>query len=50
MKDMEKRCAPGKKFTEGSCFTLEQLIKIGNQINKKFSTKINTLIQQKNNF
>lgn len=40
--EIEKRCAPGKKFTEGSCFSLDQLIKIGNQINKKFSTKINT--------
>ena len=26
-KDVEKRCAPGKVFSEGSCFTLEQLKK-----------------------
>lgn len=47
LKDIEKRCAPGKVFSEGSCFTLEQLKKIGNQINNKFSTKINTITSTK---
>lgn len=36
----EKRCAPGKIFKEGSCFSLEQLQKIAEQINQKFREKI----------
>lgn len=36
----EKRCAPGKIFKEGSCFSIEQLQKIANQINQKFRENI----------
>ena len=40
--ELDERCAPGKKFTDGSCFSMKQLIKIGNQINKKFSYQKDT--------
>ena len=36
----EKRCAPGKTFKEGSCFSIDQLKKIADQLNKKFNMKI----------
>jgi hypothetical protein len=34
------RCAPSKKFTEGSCFTLEHLKKLAEEYNKQHSDKI----------
>lgn len=37
----DKKCAPGKKFKDGSCFTLKSLQKIANQYNKKYDNKIN---------
>lgn len=40
--DNDKRCAPGKVYKEGSCFSLDQLKTIALQINNKFpSSKIN---------
>lgn len=36
---MEK-CAPGKNYKEGSCFSIENLINISLEINKKFKSKI----------
>tara|TARA_B110000977_G_scaffold164991_1_gene211871 strand:+ start:270 stop:1118 length:849 start_codon:yes stop_codon:yes gene_type:complete len=36
----EKRCAPGKEFNDGSCFDLEQLKKIAQQLNKNLNENI----------
>lgn len=36
---MDKKCAPGKSFKDGSCFTLENLIEIGENFNKTFPNK-----------
>ena len=33
MNSSEKKCAPGKKFVEGSCFTIESLKSIANEYN-----------------
>ena len=33
-----KRCAPGKKYSEGSCFSLQNLRDIAKQTNNKFSS------------
>tara|TARA_B100001121_G_scaffold310383_2_gene341107 strand:+ start:1384 stop:2205 length:822 start_codon:yes stop_codon:yes gene_type:complete len=33
---MDKKCAPGKNFKDGSCFTLENLIEISENFNKTF--------------
>lgn len=33
---MDKKCAPGKTFKEGSCFTLNDLVDISTSYNKKF--------------
>lgn len=35
-----KKCAPGIKYEEGSCFTLDQLIRIAKNYNLKFNDKI----------
>lgn len=35
------RCAPTKKFSNGTCFTIDSLIKIANKYNKTFNDKIN---------
>ncbi len=32
------KCAPSKKYSEGSCFSMESLVKISNAYNNKFST------------
>ena len=37
----EKKCAPSKKFEDGSCFTYESLKKIATNYNKKNENKIN---------
>ena len=37
---MENKCAPGKKFTEGSCFTLENLKDIATNYNQAHADKI----------
>lgn len=37
---MEYKCAPGKKLSHGSCFTLDQLIKISKSYNNIHSDKI----------
>ena len=36
---MDKKCAPGKTFTEGSCFTLEDLKEIATKYNDNYSDK-----------
>lgn len=35
VKEKDKKCAPGKKFEDGSCITLETLIEIANAHNKE---------------
>ena len=35
------KCAPSKKYSDGSCFTIESLKKIASNYNKKNSNKIN---------
>ncbi len=37
---MDQKCAPGKKFTEGSCFTLEDLKEISIKYNENYVDKI----------
>jgi hypothetical protein len=37
---MDKKCAPGKKFTEGTCFTLEDLKEIATKYNDNYTDKI----------
>lgn len=47
-KPNDQRCAPGKKYHEGSCFTIEQLKKISKQMNQHFpSLNINTDVDKK---
>ena len=41
------KCAPGVNFSEGSCFSLEQLKRIGNKFNKRYGNIIKSL-QKKN--
>jgi hypothetical protein len=36
------KCAPGVNYSEGSCFTLDQLVRIANKFNKKYGANINT--------
>lgn len=38
---LNDKCAPSKKFTEGSCFTFTNLFKIAEEYNKNNSDKIN---------
>ena len=33
---MDKKCAPGKEYSEGSCFTINNLLSIAIVINKKY--------------
>jgi len=41
-KDIDRICAPGKKFSEGSCFSMKQLKKIAESYNNKYpDDKIN---------
>ena len=42
---MENKCAPGKKFTDGSCFTLDNLKDIATNYNQAHTDKI--LIENK---
>lgn len=44
---MEEKCAPSKKMSEGSCLTLEALVKIANAYNKKFTNKQIPIIYEK---
>jgi len=39
MKD-DKKCAPSKKYTDGSCFTIDSLKKIAEHYNTKYGNKI----------
>jgi hypothetical protein len=36
---MDKKCAPGKSFKDGSCFTLDNLVEIAENYNKTFPNK-----------
>ena len=40
--DPDMKCAPSKKYSDGSCFTLDILKKIASNYNSKNSNKINT--------
>lgn len=40
MNDQDKKCAPSKKFTDGSCFTLDSLKLIAENYNNKNDDKI----------
>ena len=40
--DPDMKCAPSKKYYDGSCFSLDSLKKIATNYNKKNSNKINT--------
>lgn len=48
LKKSDERCAPGKKHTDGSCFSKEQLEKITNQVNKHYNMKIDINQPKKN--
>lgn len=39
--DPDMKCAPSKKYADGSCFPIETLIKIAENYNKKNNNKIN---------
>jgi hypothetical protein len=39
--DPDMKCAPSKKYSDGSCFTFESLKKIASNYNKKNANKIN---------
>lgn len=41
------KCAPGVNFSEGSCFSLDQLKRIGNKFNKRYGNIINTSLEKK---
>ncbi len=40
-KNLTDKCAPSKKYTEGSCFTFDNLLNIAEEYNKTSSDKIN---------
>ena len=44
---MDKKCAPGKDYSNGSCFSLEQLINISIQLNKKNPNKKIKIVKDK---
>ena len=44
--DPNKKCAPSKKFSDGSCFTYDALKKIAENYNKKNSDKINLSLKK----
>jgi hypothetical protein len=48
MNDSIEKCAPSKKYTDGSCFTLESLKKIATNYNKNNSDKIKITNDKKN--
>ena len=37
----DKKCAPGKDYKDGSCFTIDNLVKISEAYNSNFKEKIN---------
>lgn len=39
-KEADEKCAPSKKYTDGSCFTLDSLKKIASSYNKRHNEKI----------
>jgi hypothetical protein len=41
------KCAPGKKFTNGSCFTTNDLVKMASHYNKKYTDKIDIIEDKK---
>ena len=41
------KCAPGKKFTEGSCFTVDNLVQIAEEFNKQHPKKSFSIIKDK---
>lgn len=43
----QEKCAPGKEYKEGSCFTYESLKKIANNYNKYSNTKISNSLNKK---
>jgi hypothetical protein len=43
----DKKCAPSKKYTDGSCFTVESLRKIATNYNARSQTKINVNASKK---
>jgi hypothetical protein len=47
MNNQINKCAPSKKFTDGSCFTVESLQKIATAYNKKYPDKINVTNQKR---
>lgn len=42
----DKRCAPSKKYTDGSCFSYESLIKIAKKYNEKYNDKIDVSLNK----
>jgi hypothetical protein len=38
--DQDKRCAPGKNYSKGSCFTIDNLVEISKAYNSNFDDKI----------
>lgn len=48
MMNKDDRCAPSKKYKDGTCFTYENLQDIGNEMNKKYSSiNIDTSLPKK---
>ena len=45
---IDKKCAPNKEFSEGSCFTIESLKLIAKEYNKNNKNKININDNKKN--
>lgn len=39
--EQDKRCAPGKNYSKGSCFTIDNLVEISKAYNSNFDDKIN---------
>ncbi len=45
-----QKCAPGKKYLDGSCFTMDQLIKIANAYNNNFKNHKVEIFSNKRKF
>jgi len=45
-KNNDSKCAPSKKFSDGSCFTLDALVKIAQNYNKKNTDKIDLTLSK----
>ena len=43
----DKKCAPGKDYKDGSCFTTHNLVKIAEAYNSNFKEKINIKNEKK---